>query len=138
MTSTAFVRRLGTFFFKSKMRALSLLMVCAIISLCRSSQHLQNTRLQNSPILRSQSCTIAAVSNLPHLREHFCVYESLNLRGGSWNPVKWFEDAVESAVKEDVKDLLHHDDAEGVPHSHTMCQKRQIYSVHVQLSPSPV
>jgi hypothetical protein len=33
----------------------------------------------------------------------------LSLRGGSWNPVKWFEDAVENTMKEDVKELLHTD-----------------------------
>ena len=31
----------------------------------------------------------------------------LALRGGSWNPVKWFEDAVENTMKEEVKDLIH-------------------------------
>ena len=31
---------------------------------------------------------------------------TLQLRGGSWNPVKWFEDAVENVVKQDVGEML--------------------------------
>ena len=31
---------------------------------------------------------------------------SLRLRGGSWNPVKWVEDAIESVMKQDTGDML--------------------------------
>jgi hypothetical protein len=37
----------------------------------------------------------------------FQIKNTLRLRGGSWNPVKWFEDAFENTVKEDVNDMLH-------------------------------
>jgi hypothetical protein len=64
-----------------------------------------------SPGIRSKS-----VSNVCVLRAHSPQTNSkfgcehgitLRLRGGSWNPVKWFEDAFESTVKEDVKEMLH-------------------------------
>ena len=65
------------------------------------------------------ACIICCSSTCVKVSSHFSLgkcgqslclrRENLKLRGGSWNPVKWFEDAVESAVKEDVKDMLHTD-----------------------------
>jgi hypothetical protein len=70
-----------------------------------------------SPGIRSSSvsnvCIRRAISP-EAVSEEGCFHgKTLRLRGGSWNPVKWFEDAFESTVKEDVKDMLHpeHEDA---------------------------
>jgi hypothetical protein len=62
-----------------------------------------------SPVIQSDSASNVCVLRAPQeVSKNGCIHRNtLRLRGGSWNPVKWVEDAFENTVKEDVKEMLH-------------------------------
>jgi hypothetical protein len=81
-------------------------LLIAIIAIAVISPGIRSISVSNVGVLRAHSHQ--AVS------KNGCVHGNrLRLRGGSWNPVKWFEDAFENTVKEDVKDMIHPEQDDG-------------------------